>query len=574
MTLGSTIQSIEFSAEEKLRITRSLNEGAGVPYELVSIHAPSIRNPDIWASAHKRFRAHGFKVGSQRAREFILKAVFQTAKLRPEATNTELWSFYRNIVLDYVITKLPKLNELLLHESVLTAPGGLTKSIFDSIRRKMPLYDVTTEEPKRLYEMWGFDRISDFDEMFSHVPVEIDVFKQLLGSAREDLRRDLKGELISATDDLGVTIAENVDRLDALAARLKVVEDQAKLIPFRRRDDLSATTHNTRALEASKRTGDNNYGARRDDVKHLDPETVLRLQSQIENLEKLVSVSLKPSATIEEKATTVNNSQTAEQAVSSWVKRCTNAGLVYPSRDPFISFLQLLKTSRIYLAEAPLVLESFFASVQGVQIRRVTCSPLWTSSADWAESLAFISEPRDSARVLYFADFDVGLQEAYLIPGLVQWLDTQPPASRNRVVLCPSASTLTSVSRRVMELAMILPRDLMLGGQFNFSVRDLDKWSRRFASAPASSLMKIADAPKIDEDEQVVRVGQASGTMFPLRLRSRFVSAYQGLREVLDPSPASELAARVTLLPWVKATHGDSVASLLTENLRFAFSGA
>jgi hypothetical protein len=573
MTLGSTIQSIEFSAQEKLRITRSLIEGTGIPYELLSIHAPSIRKPDIWTSAHKRFRAHGFKVGSQRAREFILKAVFQTAKLPPEAAKTELWSFYRNTVLDYVITRLPKLNELLLHESVVTIPGGLTKSIFDSIRRKMPLYDVTPEEPKRLYEMWGFDRIADFDEMFSHIPVEVEVFKQLLGSARQDLRRDLKGELTSATDELGVAISENADRLDALAARLKVVEDQAKLVAYRRRDDLPATTHNTRALEPSKRTG-SNYGARRDDVKQLDSETVLRLQTQIDNLEKLVAVSLKANATIVEKATTGKNSQTAEQALSSWVKRCTNAGLVYPSRDPFISFLQLLKTSRIYLAEAPLVLDSFFSSIQGVQIRRVTCSPLWTSSADWAESLAFISESSNSARVLCFADFDVGLQEAYLVPGLVQWLDTQPSASRNRVVLCPSASTLIGVSRRVMELAMILPRDLMLGGQFNFSVRDLDKWSRRFASEPALSLMKVVDVPKIDEDEKVVRVGQASGTKFPLRLRSRFISAYQGLREVLDPSPASDLAARVTLLPWVKATHGDSVASLLTENLRFAFSGA
>src|SRR6202044_3013108 len=98
--------------------------------------------------------------------------------------------------------------------------GKPTEKVLKSIKRAMPLYEVTVDDVKQLYELWGFDRVANIDRLFSDIAVDVDVLKRMLDIHRQDIRRELKAELRAALDELSNNVDLRLQKTASLERRI------------------------------------------------------------------------------------------------------------------------------------------------------------------------------------------------------------------------------------------------------------------------------------------------------------------------------------------------------------------
>ena len=224
--------------------------------------------------------------------------------------------------------------------------------------------------------------------------------------------------------------------------------------------------------------------------------------------------------------------------------------------------LQLVRHTRVLITDKPEALEGLWNALVRSEVKQLVASPLWITDQDWKAGLDFLADPDTSPRLLILRDFDVAIQETDLVPARVSWIASQGALSSNRIVLVPSNNELTDVSPRVFELATLGSRDVS---------STIEKLASSMKDMPPTLDLKQSPSAVVGyerlknpttERELRAQVGQA-GVFIPTRIAEAFVSLYEGLQASLSDVSSASIAQSSILLPWVRASKGETVAKLV-----------
>jgi hypothetical protein len=194
--------------------------------------------------------------------------------------------------------------------------------------------------------------------------------------------------------------------------------------------------------------------------------------------------------------------------------------------------------------------------------------------SDWLDEIHFISDAAVSNRVLVILDFDVAIQETYLLPSLHTWLASLPPSSTNRIVLAPSTESMRDVSPRVVEFATVLELDTRWAEGIEKAAAELDSagvedWAARL---PVSA-NKFQTTRNREHETHIRQLALNCGSEIPAEVACRFVSITTGLSEHVSHSRSVEIASAASLLPWIRLDRGEGMARILEEALRTTIGG-
>jgi len=209
-----------------------------------------------------------------------------------------------------------------------------------------------------------------------------------------------------------------------------------------------------------------------------------------------------------------------------------------------------------------------------VEVKHVTASPVWIDGRDWKDSLDFISGAAEAARVLVLHDFEVALQDAYLIPALRSWSSSIPVESRNRVILVPAAASMNDVSPRVLEFSILFSDDTSFLSELDrLAVRFQDKHEDVWRTTSPADALQYVESLNREYEQQLRQLASNCGVDVPVDVAARFVSISAGLAQVLGSQESTRVASEVALLPWLRLARGEGAARLIEETLRTAVGG-
>lgn len=584
MKIGETISSIEFSDSEKDRIGEALLTGRGLPYEVLISKAQSIQSQDFWRQAQKKFRVNGFREGHPSARSLVLKRALDSLKTRPGHENREIWPLYRSCVYHYVIDELRELNELLLHEDFEASSGSLTEQIFKCIKEKMPLYRAENEHIQRLYDIWGFDRISNFQAIFSGENFSIQIIRRLITSEVDRSKRETstslgqltaelqrhKNDRIADTNRLQDQIQNLEEKIDSSVAILRTeFQNLASSVSQKNAHEIRETFRKMAAKDSSPPPRKNS----------VDPEALVALQTRIDKLAKKVG---QHEESLSEKKPTANasipkslggrNGLVIKSVFSECLSVYSKHGYKSPSLGLAWVVMRILQKSKVIITDRPNLIFDIISTVANIECRRISASPLWLSPGDWSDGVKFLFE-HGRPQVLVISDFDVAIQESYLVPVLVEWLDSPTANPFSRVVLVPSKPRLSAVSSRILEICSVLEFDDRWTNRVIGNSEHVKKKCESNITIEPTDILGHSVTSNIEFESHLKRFTSNSGVAVPARLASQFVNIYTGLSGDLPDNEAGAIALDVTVLPWVRAVRGNSFGQIVEESLKVAFGG-
>jgi hypothetical protein len=585
-TLGSAVASIEFSEVEKDRVAGSLVKAEGLPYQVLTRYASSIHDNAFWARQFKTFNITGFRPVQPVASTLVVKRVLQLAKSMQGLRVPKIWTLYRTCAINYIIGELKELNELLSQEALQDdVEGGLTLQVFTSIRRTVALYNVPLDQIKALYEIWGFERIEGFDQLFASDLIDAEIVSRLIEKQTSLLRSEFLEERKLQSfrfDELSQTLettTRNLEHLQEHSTRtdtsvltisgaIEGIKAAVERIESRPRDKSSRS----RATDSSDSTNASQISQAASEQLRLLQAAIAQNAKKLAALESIVGrlqlTAASPAQVQSRKAVSANLSD----AVDECVTYASTLGVEYASRCVIALHVEFLKHSRVLISHRPQLILNLCARIWGHDVRNIAASPLWTSSSDWREPLEFIAHAEGSARVLVINDFDVGVQEAYLVPALIEWLSSAYEKSLSRIFLVPCNRDSHAMSQRVLEIGTYLPPD---SGFFKELARiapstDLSG-TKLFVENVAHNLNSFVVITNYKYQEEIAKIAESSGFQLPERLVANFINMYSGLTRVIPHDSATLLAASLSVLPWIQETRGESARRAFHDRLKILF---
>jgi hypothetical protein len=228
----------------------------------------------------------------------------------------------------------------------------------------------------------------------------------------------------------------------------------------------------------------------------------------------------------------------------------------------------MLRRARILISELPSTLISLFKALPGAEVRHAVASPLWVDSADWKEHLEFLTPQADSPRLLVLTDFDIAIQETYLIPPMLAWSEGCPPNS-NRLLLVPSGSDAGTTIPRVYEASVVLPSSLEYARELSRigdSIVDLPPTLDVVQST--AEILSFSHSRNSASEDQLRQYANNYGVALPRRVVENFTNLYDGLRASVSARDAGYLTLQAALDPWLECARGATVAATLQAALR------
>ena len=589
MNIGEAVSSIEFSDAEKDRIGEALRDPGSLSYQVIAQEVAKIHDPDFWRVHQKAFDIHGFRWGAPPARQLVFRKALESIKNEAGSKVRSIWKFYRSCIVEFVVHDLVELNRLLLDEELVDDQRPLTERIFASIRRVMPLYDVTEEQVRQLYVLWGFERTSALDSILSDDVLPAPIAKRLLSKESKAVTRllteridALEAEIRSDTND-----AINAG-LDELRRR---VEGFGSVVPADLRARLTEITAAVRALEARQTaivsanpkspTGQAPTG--QEPARPApDNKTLDLLREQVEALAATVGGHEKRFKELVSKNPTPTTGPGArEHGHDTWESilarviansRKTGMGLKHVTAARIV--LELIRRSRVICCHERDPWVSTLAAC-GAEVRWESASPLWVEAQDWHESIAFISDYKASARVLVLMDFDVGIQEAYLLPTLRTWIANIPAQPEHRIILVTSSPSFDGVNPRVLEASLSVASAAEFIGDIERLARGPDdKLAGRWRETAPSRPLAYQETTNSEFEQQVQKVFENLGATISPALAREFINLKHGVQDLIGESGAAAIAGECSLLPWYRRTRGEGAGRVLKETLRSIYGAA
>jgi DNA-binding transcriptional MerR regulator len=584
--IGHVVSSIEFSDAEKDRLGAALLDQGSRPLAILRTQARQIRDQDFWRRAQKRFNVTGFRQGHPVARDTVIRRALDDLKAHQGSRNHNIWPLYRQCVVDYVVSDLKDLDRLLSTEDFVESEGSLTDQVLRCIKKVMPLHGATLEQVRELYELWGFDRSEHIEDILVSAELDIDVINRMIAREGRKLLQELVGRLDETRRQLradirqeAADIGDEIERLEAELATAVANSNSTLSNAFDQIRDLKGALAHVSV--STPQPSPKQPGPKTTTV---DEQVIQGLRARIESIAGVVRSHEK--ALVDGGLTGVKSerrdAQKARASTGTWEqilqrcrKACVDNGYTGLSLAAVWSLVELLRRSRSIITVRDTLPLGILSAIGEVEVRHVTASPLWINGDDWKDSLDFISGAAQAARVLVIHDFEVAMQDTYLIPPLRSWLSSIRAESRNRVILTPAVASMDEVSPRVLECSILMPHDtsfflelerLLVGLQ----AKHEDSWR---TNSPAAALAFVESFNR-EYEQQLRQLASNCGAELPIEVAARFVSVSDGLGQLMGQQESARIASEVSLLPWLRSSRGEGAARIVEETLRTAFGGS
>lgn len=584
MKIGEAVSSIEFSDAEKDRIGEALRNPGSLSYRVIAQQVAKIHDPDFWRVHQKAFDIHGFRWGAPPARQLVFRKALESIKIEAGSKARSIWKFYRSCIVEFVIHDLVELNRLLLEEDLVVGQRPLTDRIFESIRRVMPLYNVTEDQLRQLYVLWGFERTSVLDSILSDDALPAPIAKRLLSKEIKAVTRllteridALEAQIRSDTND---AIHEG---LDGVRRRL---EGSNSAVPAELSAQLAEITGAIRTLEARQAAiAAANAGSSASQVPTRPTpgnKTLDLLREQLEavaatvdghekRLKELISKNSSPTTG---QGVRQHCHDTWESVLARVMTNARKAGMQIKHIATARIVLELIRRSRVICCHEPDLWVSTLTAC-GATVRWESASPLWVEAQDWQESITFISEFNSSARVLVLMDFDVGIQEAYLLPTLRTWIANILARPEHRIILVTSSPSFEGVSPRVLEASLSLANPPEFIGDIERLARSADdKLADRWRETAPARPLAYQETLNSEFEQQLKKIFENFGATISPALSRQFINLKHGVQNLVGESDAAAIAGECSLLPWYRRTRGEGAGRVLKETLRSIFGAA
>jgi hypothetical protein len=570
--LLGTIDSIDVSDGEKARLVEALGRPDSRQRTILESNALLIRDNDFWRRTQKTFHITGFRDGNLVAKKKVLAKALENAK---PGTTLQAWatlgSIYEKAVRIHIEHNLENLYQLLKTEDFVASSGSQTEQVFRCISRALPMHGASIEDAQDLYEIWSFDRTAQIDEILSSVTIRADDVRRMLAESLSTTRREISGAVAASR-------AELVRHLEAKSQELVVLRNAIDSV----RTTTSTITSQIAAIEsrviishaATKPTTPSKTAAgRAEQTKLTDSgrahellesmerkfETLARQvreqRKRLEALEPAVSNGRKPAVRDRENTTT-------RQVIERWSPSLEMFGITNRPQQAGRILLEVIRQTRVIITDKPEVISSLWKALQDGEEKDIFVSPLWLTEQDWKVGIDFLSDPEAPPRLLVLTDFDVAIQESYLVPVLKAWLLRQNSSCANRIALVPSNVELDDVSPKIFEVATLITQDASY-------LREMDKFTGRIkeplvsplVSQPSSAVFSSERIRNATAEQELRRYVWTAGVVLSSAITERFICLYEALQALLSPVDAASIAQSAVLLPWVRAHRGATVAT-------------
>jgi len=583
MKLWDKIGSIDFSEAEKDRIQQHLLDEKSLHHEILVSRAPKIREPDFWRQKQKRSRVTGFRDGHPKAIERVLSHTLTSVKKHtwrdPNSAWPTLLSIYARTVQLYLHDELHSLSELLRKEAFKESFGSLTEQLFRSIVRCLPLYEIEIGHVQKLYELWGFDRSEKLPEILASSYIDAEGARRIVDDRISAVRREIASAISASSGDVSQRLEQQQSELRTIEESLGRLRSEfsERLIGSPRSSSTSGEAPTTSSDgEKQRRSSQVPRQIRRQDIETSN--AIHALQTRVESLgrqfkELKSHVDANGSATTAgpkkpQSVDTTESRSTASALLARWGASFQHFGLPSPSVGARWVVLELFRRSRIVVTDKPNLFTDLYATLPGCGVKIITAAPHWVSAADWIDVQEFAAEPEATPRLLVVLDFDVALQDTYLVPALGTLRATLPTHSAHRILLVPSDTSLRSVAPRVFEFASFMPHDAPY-------IRDLSRIGATILDTPSTLELPRtiaallghtkANLPSMEDDLR--RYVENVGVYLPTRVLENYISVYEGLRTSLSARDAGLVSRESTLLPWLERARGASLTRVVRDAL-------
>jgi hypothetical protein len=571
VTLFEEVMALEFSEAEKDRIGHALADVGSLQARVLSEKGPLIRDHEFWGRGQRKFKIRGFRDGHPGAIKRMIARALAAAKSHKDGVSNAdwplIWPLYERSARIYLQDEMPELSELLMKEEFEGETASLTDQVLRRIVSCLPLYQATLDQARTLYELWGFERTESIDAILSRAPLEADAARRMIDNSVRTVQKEMLAALSSARTEMQRQIEQHRMELESVKTALKVVQhdiggQRSKRIP-------DAPLHlkpEVVAPPVSALTRSSNP-----DLNQAALATVESLRTRVENMSRQlkeirIRLDESPERRERNKPTTPPGASrgplvTMQQAIDKWRDAFCDSGLPNSFATGRV-MLEIVRRSRVVLTSKPMWMTKLFASIADGVCRTSAASPLWISDADWKEELAFITEDTGQPRLLVLEDFDVALQDAYLVPAIITWLSTLQGKCTNRIVLVPSSGELANISPRILEIATFATHDAPY-------IRDISSFDSSAMPPPndvpqaAADLLAFSRVINVNSETQLRRYVANLGIALAPRVAEGFVNLDEGLRPLLGRRGARIVAQEATLMPWTACARGAASEKIL-----------
>lgn len=565
--LGDIVSDIEFSDSEKARIAESFKSRNGKPYLVLHDCYSEVRAMDFWSNAHKLLSITGYRPG--KAKETVLRRCLDAADDPGSKANLVLWRLYRRCVHHHMNTELLRLNTLLAKENVPENFDSSTEGVFREITRLAPLYEINQDQIREFYEIWGFARYEGFEGLFQKTGSDLDILKRLFAQENQGTQakvQKLLDESTSKSHQEMQALRIDVRQLKSDVSRIESKLDSSVSIVRSEMQNLAAATINKKINEVSaslkKSLAETAKSGAGDP---LLSEEVLRLSEQVSRLSKKVAaLSTQAPTTIAKPAESSSAIKNADSDwLGNWLKQLDSSGV--KDQNLFaITAIALIRSNSILLLDRLEILKPLLTAAFGNENLRIrAANPTWTSPEVLSADLDWTIDGSAQPRALVLCDFDIPLQDCYLVPALVQWrAKFESPISK---VFLVRASRANPIAPRLFDLGVeVAPFDLIESTEAAASSVNTDL-VRSFFSA-GLSLIEPTQEAKVHE-EQLRLLARNNGFRLPHELSISFSRLFTLLASLIGQETAFQTALDLTIFNWVKNVAGKERKHIFEERL-------
>lgn len=574
LKLGDIVSDIDFSDSEKARIAESFKNRNGNPYRVLHEYYSEVRAMDFWSNAHKLLAINGYRPG--KAKDTVLRRCLDAVDDSASKANLVLWRLYRRCVHQHMTTESLRLNTLLAKENAPENFEPSTEGIFREIIRLAPLYEVTHDQIREFYDIWAFARFEGFDGLFQNSGSDLEILKRLLTQENQQSQAKIQKILDESTIESRKEInslktevqnlSSEIGRLDSkIVASVAVVRSEMQ--------NLAATTVNQKISEVSAslkksiaetaRSGSSDPGL---------ADEVLKLGEQVSRLSKKVatfsSQNTIPNQRLMATVSPVAESQNLAAGVNNWIRLLESFGLKNPNLFALVS-AALVRSNSILILDHLDLLKPLLTALYGSNHLRIrAANPTWTSPESWSADLDWMTGDAATPKAMVLCDFDVPLQECYLVPALVEWR-AKLNSSKSKIFLVRS-SAANQVFPRLFELGLELP------SLDEFEISDVVSTpvsTDLLHSLLSSGFSHIEPTQEAKAHEEHLRIlGRNNG----FRLTPDLTSGFSRLLTLLGPAVGQETAFQIaldmTVLNWVENVAGKARKQVFEERLNSILS--
>ena len=580
-SLLAEILTIEFPPEEKERIGRALSDTESVPARILMSSPRLIHDHKFWGRAQRKFGVNGFRPGAPAAIPKVISRVLDAARSHAISSSTawpNIWPLYERAALAYIDHDRLALSRLLRKERLQAGEGSRTDKILRNIVKYLPLYDVPIEHVRELYELWGFERTDLIEEILSDRAVRADTVRRMIDDSltaqKEETLRSVVAEL-TERDKLLASYTGDLDALRTEITELRNGVEQAcsewrsaapMLKAVGSSPEIGAQRERALTSEAGGPIANPREAGRSTAEFELLHTRMESLGKQLKDLRRRIDQGVRTAPADEESpsAAAATSTPTSSQALQACRLALVATGAPNSAALARV-VLEMIRRSRVLLTARPEILKQLFAaSFLDAEIRVTAASPLWISDADWKDDLAYLQRSGTRPKLLVIENFDAALQDAYLFPPLVAWLQSIANASASRVVLVPSVDDLSDVSPRIHEISTCLAHQPPHRGWPQF---DEARMKAPLEVQSAADLVKFVRSTNPSGERELSQYLCNQKISLPLRLIQGFVNVYDGLRLLLPSREARVIAQDATLIPWGERALGATQLTMLRNAL-------